>query len=48
MLTTRCYEYAQMHNVLSLQNITEHYPPFLEHCLFINALVQNIVLIRGS
>jgi len=37
-----------MHNVLTLQNITEHYHPFFEHCLFINALAQNIVLSRGS
>ena len=42
MLTTHCHKYAQLHNVLTLQNITEHYTYILEQCLYINALGQNI------
>ena len=38
----RCHKYTRIDNVLTLQNITEHYPLFPEHPLFINMLTQNI------
>ena len=48
MLIMRCYKYPQIDNVLTLQNITEHYTLKAEHCLFINALIQNIVSPRTN
>ena len=47
LLTTGCYVYIRLDNVLALQNITEHYPPKTEHRLYINDLTQNIRLVLG-
>ena len=44
---TRSYELPRIHNVLTLQNITEHYTRKPEHCLYINVLGANIMLVRG-
>ena len=47
MAVTACHKLLQIHNVLTLQNITEHYTRKAEHCLFINALTTNIMLVHG-
>jgi len=44
---TRGYELPHIHNVLTLQNITEHYTRKPEHYLYINELGANIMLVRG-
>ena len=47
-IATYAHISLRMHNVPTLQNITEHYPPKTEHYLYINDLTQNIRLIGGS